>query len=394
MCEVSLAEALERAATALPEAADQIRPANGDAYQLLEMLGGQGAARVLCWMLVNEPNAAEELVGAWSDEPEGISILGGISEEGLPKAGRRVLRRAHHRLRSRGVQLPTEAPSSHVARLPQVDAGFGGAFVSMPDPEGVQLVYLIEPSPSGGGRLFEALLDPGLGILRFSAFRVKRGESRRFLRAAERSETNSLVEAEVAATKALLARAAARQVPSIPLPRTYIEWAYLFNELLEQQTPGERILAELGMDRETAVEEVAFLLASKLGPWAPDAGRLSALRSALAEANQTDLRMSTDGGEAGQLAEHAVEQLSEALLVPESWRMLSARFCEAAYVFWKRGNRKDAKTCAAAVQFLSLGLSGDDPLGRTFIEGVRKLLEQGKLQNAKASKLTSELARR
>jgi len=228
--------------------------------------------------------------------------------------------------------------------------------------------------------------------LRFSAFRVSRGESRRFLRAAERAETNSWVGVDVEAAKALVARAAERQVPSISLPRTYVEWAYLFNEHVKAQTPGEAVLAELGSQGDVSREEAGLLLASKLGPWAPDAERLSALRSTLGGVPGTDFQTSTGSEGGGQLTEQALERLSEALLAPEFSSMLRARFCEAAYVFRKRGEGKDAKTCAAAVEFLDSGLSGGDALGRAFVEGVRKLLAQGKLQDATASKATSELA--
>ena len=43
---MSLAGALEQAASALPDAADAIRPANGDPVRLLELLDPETAARV------------------------------------------------------------------------------------------------------------------------------------------------------------------------------------------------------------------------------------------------------------------------------------------------------------------------------------------------------------
>jgi len=51
---VSLADALERAASALPDAADAIRDANGDADRVLEALPPQAAAEVLAWLLTED----------------------------------------------------------------------------------------------------------------------------------------------------------------------------------------------------------------------------------------------------------------------------------------------------------------------------------------------------
>jgi len=44
---MSLADSLESAAEALPEDAQQIRPANGDPFQLLEHLDSGAGGRVL-----------------------------------------------------------------------------------------------------------------------------------------------------------------------------------------------------------------------------------------------------------------------------------------------------------------------------------------------------------
>ena len=72
---MSLPEALERAAMALTKDADSIRPANGDPHQLLSTLDSAGAVRVLNWMLVNEPDAGEELVVGWCEDERGIEPL-------------------------------------------------------------------------------------------------------------------------------------------------------------------------------------------------------------------------------------------------------------------------------------------------------------------------------
>src|SRR5499426_1562760 len=64
--EIGLPEALERAASALPRAADAIRPANGDPGQLARGLAPADATAVLAWLLEHEPSAGMELALAWA----------------------------------------------------------------------------------------------------------------------------------------------------------------------------------------------------------------------------------------------------------------------------------------------------------------------------------------
>src|SRR5262245_11510728 len=101
--EIGLPEALERAATALPDAADAIRPANGDPDQLARDLSTADATRVLAWLLEHEPAAGAELALTWSEQPDTAQPVLALVPESLPKPARKALRRALHRLRSRGV---------------------------------------------------------------------------------------------------------------------------------------------------------------------------------------------------------------------------------------------------------------------------------------------------
>ena len=58
---MSLAESLERVASALPDVADRVRPANGDPAQLRAQLDPADCGRVLAWLLAHEPEYGSEL---------------------------------------------------------------------------------------------------------------------------------------------------------------------------------------------------------------------------------------------------------------------------------------------------------------------------------------------
>ena len=180
---VGLPEALERAASALPGDADAIRPANGDPAALLRALDAEAAVRVLDWLLRFEPEAGAELADNWAEEPDAASgPLPRLSGDALPKAGRKALSRALHRLRSRGIELAGAPPAAVVAKLPPIEEELEAAFVSAIDPRGTRLAYLVESNPAGGVRLFELVLDEERGILEFEVYATGRSKARQFLR--------------------------------------------------------------------------------------------------------------------------------------------------------------------------------------------------------------------
>ena len=105
---VGLPEALERAATALPADSDGIRPANGDPRQLHRGLRPEAATRVLQWLLENEPIDGGCLANAWAEQPDlDPTPLLQVDEGRVSKVAKKALRRARHRLRSRGVAVST-----------------------------------------------------------------------------------------------------------------------------------------------------------------------------------------------------------------------------------------------------------------------------------------------
>ena len=198
---MSLPDALERAASALPEAANEIRPANGDPGQLLEGLSTESASGLLTWLLSNEPGAGAELAIHWADLEPGVTALAGVVAEELPKAGRKALRKAQHRLRSRGLHLTEASPAApKVARLAQVEERVEEGYVTPLDPRGALALYLVESHPSGGLRLFELGLDAARGVVGFEIYSASRSKTRRFLKQITGRQRFASVAVELATT--------------------------------------------------------------------------------------------------------------------------------------------------------------------------------------------------
>lgn len=367
---VGLPEALERAASALPAEADAIRPANGDPARLLEELSPDAAARVLAWLLRHEPADGAELAEAWAESGEaGRAPLLGVPLAGLPREARKALRRAHHRLRSRGVALPSPETRAVRAVLPPVEAGLDEAMVSPLDPRGARAVYCVRSHPSGGVRLFELVVDETRGILECRAYDTGRSRVRRLLKEVGQRGPLGAVAAPPDAVRALLARIAAAQPGDRALPRAFSEWrAQLARAPEDARTPGELAREALGDGAEPArLRDLADRVrAGELGPWPPEeqgltraAERIAALGEGLVVVSPEQRREQVDG---------LVSESCAELFAASFGEQTAARFEETAFVLWKLGREDEARDCLAAARRFREGSPEDNPVARAMLE--------------------------
>jgi hypothetical protein len=383
---VGLPEALERAASALRADADGIRPANGDPARLLELLDAEAAARVLAWLLHHEPEAGAELADAWAETPEaGAEPLRRVASGALPKASRKGLRRALHRLRSRGIALPPERPPAVVARLPSLGDDLNTAMVSAIDPQGTRLVHVVESNPAGGARLFEVLLDEVRGVLEIEVYTTGRSRARQFLRDMGRRGRFPAVEADPDAVRALVARVADGQPEGRPLPRGFAEWrSRVANAPEGTATPGEEADAALGGSDEDAVgleRAVELVRQREVGPWPPAAEVLSPLAEELAELGRSRILVSP--ALRRERAETVLRDGAARIFGDAFAAATARRFEETAYVLWKQDCVETARACLVAARAFRAKAPGENPVALAMLEVVlepamRKLEEETK----------------
>jgi len=367
---VGLPEALERAASSLAADADAIRPANGDPGALLAELSPEAAARVLRWLLENEPEDGAELADEWSEEPDrGAAVVLSLDEAALPKAGRKALRRIRHRLRSRGVEVPEPAPAPTVATLPPVEESIDEAVMSPLDPRGHRAVFLVTSHPSGGARVFELVLDEVEGVLDCRVYSAGRSKVRQFLKEFEGQGT--AVGAPSDSVRAFISRVAEAQSARRPAPRIFSEWRSDLTRAAEgTPTPGELARAELGApdDRASRDRALALVRESKVGPWPPAGEVLQELARKLDELAEGTVIVSPAARR--EQAEGVLgDALPEIYAEPHGERT-AARFEEAAYVLWKDGAADDARACLAAAVAFRSEAPADNPLARALLEVV------------------------
>ncbi len=349
---MSLPDSLERAAGDLPELADQIRPANGDPLRVLEALDAKAAARLLAWVLVEAVDDAEELVEVWGEAEKGIEVLLSADDTGLDKAGRKLLRRARHRLRSQGIEVAAQKPpAAREARraLPAVDR-WQAAHVSTADFRGTRMGYLAEPHPNGGARLFEMRFDEGRGILDFKIYNAGRSKVRGFLRSLTAGSSERLFEVDRDALRALVWRASRAQPADRPLPTGFVEWrGRLFPDELEKQaTPGDLARAALAeadpaaTPAATPEEALATteheIRAGQLGPWPPPTSWVAERM----ELGRESLRGLADAAR-DQAIGSWTDETCEALSAQTDRALLARHLDESAWTRWQSGDEDGAR---------------------------------------------------
>jgi hypothetical protein len=371
---VGLPEALERAAVALPADAESIRPANGDPRQLRQLLDVAAAARVLSWLLQHELEAGAELAATWADDPvAGAEPLQRIDGAALPKPARKVLRRALHQLRSRGVSVQHAQQGQRVATLPPLDDSVDAAMVTPLDAWGARAVYLAASHPSGGVRLFELVIDEVRGVLEFAVYSSGRSKVRKFLRDFERRERFAAVAAPTNSVRALIARSIAQQPAERPLPRGLSEWRSRISEFpAGTPTPGEMARAALEVpDAELPqlLERAAALVSgNELGPWPPPAEATREVAQKIAEIGRGVIVVS--GLQRREQLRRCLDEALDTLYAQPFATLTARRWEESAYLFWKGAREADARACLAAGRAFRAGQPSSNPVARAALELV------------------------
>jgi hypothetical protein len=367
---MSLATALDAAASALPEHEDLIRPANGDALRVLASATPEAAQRVLAWMLSERPNDADELVAEWLGEERGRAALIALREEQLTKAGRKALRRWLHRLRSAGVPVPKPVPPA-VAKLARVEEQIRGAYLSAIDPAGLRMAFFLEPHPNGGVRVFEVVFDDARGVVEFRVLQAARGNARRFLEDLAAENQTGAAELDAASVRAAVAFAAQRQPKDRPAPRGFAEWrSHVAASAPGAKLPGEIAEAALGanLSRDDLSAAVKLVSEGRVGPWPPPRERVLPILERVRADLASPLVVS-----GATKAERMEDRLREALADvydADAAAIAAHRFRESAFSFWRSGDEAAARACLAAAREFAAAQPADNPVARALLGRV------------------------
>jgi hypothetical protein len=190
---------------------------------------------------------SRELLALEESDEDAPALLSTLLERVSDKARLKLVRRARHRLRSRGVRVDDLAREGRPSVLRPLDVAPDRALVSSLDPLGQRLLFLVEPRP-GGARVVEAVLSDTSGVRRLRSYTGSRSAARNMLREIRAQGERGFAELAPGEARALLARAEA--VRSETSSRREVD-PELLGELLREpadETPGERVRRELASE--------------------------------------------------------------------------------------------------------------------------------------------------
>jgi len=387
--DIGLPEALERAASALPKLADAIRPANGDPGQLTDALDAEAARTVLAWLLEHEPASGGELALFWADELEDASPLLALDPDTFPKPARKALRRALHRLRSRGVAVPTESAPATVAKLAPMDEAIDEARVTGLDPSGARIVYLANDRAGGGVRLFQAVIETQRGVLELEVFETGRARARRFLRDAEQRDPWPAVAVPPVTARALIATAAENQPRERSAPRAFVEFrSRLCDAPPDTPTPSDLVREALDEPDITAADALdraaAWFGTGELGPWPPPRERVDGLIERLQEISKSVVVVSGSARE--EQVDTALTDALEDVFDETQRERIARQLEETAFVWWRTGRDAEAQTAIAAASAFRTTAPSENRAARGMIE----VLLKPAIENARSGEEAAE----
>lgn len=286
------------------------------------------------------------------------AALACLDAETTDRAARKLVRRALHRLRERGVATPAPTPPRPALRVPEVACE---AWLSAVDGIGTRLVWIARPLPSGSLLFVAAELNEpaGLGALRVSEVARKHV---RELRARLRGAGIPLVPVPFVVADALVVEGQQR-LAEVDRPSDYLRVRPRLTPLppgsaAEPESP--RLTPPAGDEADALVAASATLVSEpEFTRWWPAPDAAEPFVRELDDADASPLVLSPaqqEGRLAGVLA-RAVE-----ILYPRT--VVARRLRGTAYVLAETGRPAAARTVLAVATLLERGATGarDVPL--------------------------------
>lgn len=338
-----LAQALVRGAPEEAPAAANEREQFARALDVLR--GGGDPRRVMELPILFQ----EAFLVLWEEarEPEPLlDLLSLARDAAIQKAARRAL----HRLRSAGMDLPDLA-----APRPSVLSRAGApaekplpCFLSEPSSQGVESL-LLSRYVHGGVATAQAFLDDESGLAEFDGGVVGRNRHREILRSIQAEGEGRWLEISYEEARQHLTEGArlARD-KNRPLPDKYLELSAHFPETAPVEVPrGRELFPRDSLDQALLSGGAALLDRDEFAHWGPPRRFVDVMIQKLDEIRQSQVIISDDQRleQVRRLLEGAPERLLEA---PEERRRFQERLFRMAAFLERRGEREAARLAAAS----------------------------------------------
>ncbi len=306
-------------------------------------------------------------------EPKSAEILQKMYRQSPNKDVTKAIKKALHRLKTQGIrvdELEPTADTEPVWRSPPTPQP--QAYLSSIDPVGVRVVWLVQPSPGKGLKIFQAVLSETRGIIEFDALEAPRKWLRQLL---ERAKVNRMlvVEGDYSYAQFLIEEGYQKnQDQKRNPPPSYLEWRGVIGTTLS--TPPQSLIYQLLKVEEIKADPNLLARSADLHqlpefqPWALPHEKAEKYIARGKEATESRILL-TPRQQKERLDTIFLEAVEE-LFREEERALYKRRLEEMAYLLHKTQREEEAKKALAAA--LGLGPDGLSSHQHPFVETLVK----------------------
>jgi hypothetical protein len=341
-------------------------PASDDAGAWLAALGADLGAAVATLSGAALANALDALVAA--GEPA-VAALERAEASARDREARKAIRRAMHRLRSRGVAVAEAREPGRRSVLRPLEETRERAFATPIDAAGLRLVWLLSEAP-GRAEALEVLVSDEAGVVRVERLSGRRREAERLASGLLSDPKLGATELDAPAARAYLRRAERDRVAG-PAPTAD---PALVREAVrgpDCPTPGEAVrvrVAPLASEAEAETLYRARVETGALLPWLLTGPELERTAAALDDAEQSPIVLSEIARR--ERREERFAAAAGELLGPAVRARLAVRLDESAALLAARGDEPGAGACLALADRVR---AASDPLRVGFLRALLEL---------------------
>jgi len=284
-------------------------------------------------------------------EKRAANALAACGKEASGRSSEKIIRRAAHRLRSQGLEVPDwEERGRPVLKPLRKDEPL--AFATIPDGEGKQVVFICLPLESGLVHLGQGILDENKGLEEYNGSESTRSGAKAVLKSIRSQEKIKLFEIPFGHASRLLeeaARIASRNNSAIS--RDYAGIRTLIAEYADSYRPPEpESLIDGEVTLNDAREAVGLLDHYTMQSWAPDPVSVKLCRQKLEVALTSTLVISES--QRMEQVEKALHDSARSYLESEEGRNFIERLKRAARLLAGNGETALARQAVAAARQL------------------------------------------
>lgn len=294
--------------------------------------------------------------------PESVAMLVKLLAETSEKSLQKAIKKALHRLRSKGLEVDDEMHRSHAAVVGAANLQLEKCLATHIDPEGNRVLWMIRTKPFGGYNIAYLVLNYGTGIQHAMALQATKRELPELLEKAQ--EQVRLIELDPAYCQYQVAIAQQMNFDTrTPVPEQFFALQDIIGETTEtfDQALIYRVLSESDFEEMRAYTNHAddLLGLPELAGWTLPMSVVNKYADMMREIDESQIVVSE--ALKNERKSEIFAQASQEVLGEDTCRIMRLRLEETAYYLLQTERRRESLWALAVAESLQQPLPDNQP---------------------------------